>query len=56
MGKTRRIYVGTIEFDPRDLTKNQGHEYGAGRPSQVFRHKNKRRERQRQKMELRRYY
>ena len=31
MAKHKPVHVGTIKADPRDLTKNQGHDYGKGR-------------------------
>lgn len=56
MGKSRKIHVATLEFEPGDITKNRGHEYGAGRKTQVHRHKNSKRERDKLRQELRRYY
>lgn len=56
MGKTNKIHVGTIENDPRDATKNLGHEYGKGRASTAHKHKNRKRERQKLKNQLRELY
>lgn len=54
MGKTWRK---TIEFDPRDVTKNQGHDYGKGRGTRVHKDKRSKRGKERQavKNELRDY-
>lgn len=49
----KKVSLGTIRFDPRDATKAQGHEYGAGRGERVLRHKNVRREKDRLRKELR---
>lgn len=39
----RRIFVGEVRFDPRDATKNRGHEYGKRRHQVVMRDKRHRR-------------
>lgn len=56
MGKTKRHQPMTIETNPRDLTKNQGHEYGKGRASLPHKHKAKKRDRQKLKNQLREFY
>lgn len=38
-------HVGVVEADPRDLNRNRGHEYGAGRKGEV--HKDPRTKRSR---------
>jgi hypothetical protein len=48
----KKIHVGTIESDPRDLTKNRGHDYGVGRTAKVHRHKNEKRAKQKLKKQL----
>ena len=49
----KKELLGTIRLDPKNLTKNQGHEYGAGRGEKVLRHKSVRREKNRLRQELR---
>lgn len=49
--KTQRL--GTLKFDPRDSTKDRGHQYGAGRTTKVMRHKSNRRSKDRLRKELR---
>lgn len=29
--------LGTVKFDPRDITRDRGHDYGAGRPTRAHR-------------------
>lgn len=48
----KKQHLGTIKFDPRDATKGLGHEYGAGRGTQVLRHKTARRSKDRLRKEL----
>lgn len=48
MGKTKRHVIGEIRIKPSDLTKNLGHEYGAGRGE--MRHKNPKEKRAKQKL------
>lgn len=48
----KRQILGTLKTDPRDLTKGLGHEYGAGRPSKVLRHKSARRPKDRLRKEM----
>lgn len=55
MAKKSVIHVGTVHFDYKRLTAEQGHEYGAGRGTKVLRHKNERRPKQRLRKELREY-
>lgn len=43
MAKKKVIHIGTVKADPRDLTKDRGHEYGAGRSAAA--HSDKRRKR-----------
>lgn len=54
MGKTR-VHLGTVKFDPRDITKERGHDYGKGRAPKVHTGKGERRSRQRLRKELREY-
>ena len=55
MGKTKRRILGTVRFDPEDITKSRGHDYGTGRAPKVHKHPGKRREKQRLQKELRGY-
>ena len=47
MGKRKRQHLGTVEADPKDLTKNRGHEYGSGRSTEVQKDKRTKRKRTR---------
>ena len=53
MAKKKVIHVGTLEFDYKRLTADQGHEYGKGRGVKVHKHKTVKREKQRLRRELR---
>lgn len=33
--------LGTIKFNPKDITKNRGHEYGKGRATQTHKSQTK---------------
>lgn len=44
--------LGVAKFDPRDATRNRGHEYGEGRPIKVHKHKTGRRQRDKLRKEL----
>jgi hypothetical protein len=48
----KKQHLGTLKTNPRDLTKAQGHAYGAGRSTQVLRHKTSRRSKDRLRKEL----
>lgn len=48
----KRVTVGTVRFDPRDATRDRGHDYGKGRAGRVMRHKNVRREKDRLRREI----
>lgn len=37
MANKKKIHIGTVKADPRDLSRDRGHEYGAGRSAQVQR-------------------
>ena len=47
MAKKKKIHIGTVKADPRDLTKDRGHEYGAGRSGAAHNDKRGKRKRTR---------
>lgn len=51
----KSIHVGTLKTDPRDLTKNRGHDYGVGRKTSAHKHKNEKRAKQKLKDSLKDY-
>jgi hypothetical protein len=48
----KKEVLGKIEFDPRDIMRNRGHSYGAGRPIKVHSRPKNRREKQRLRREF----
>jgi hypothetical protein len=52
----KNILIGTVRSKPENITKNQGHEYGAGRGEKVMKHKNVKREKERLRREIERMY
>lgn len=52
MGKTKRYHVGELRTKPSDLTKNRGHEYGAGRSEQKHTSRKEKRAKQKLKNEF----
>jgi hypothetical protein len=51
----RREVLGTITFDPSSITKDRGHEYGAGRPIKVHTKPKQKRAKQKLKKEMYNY-
>jgi hypothetical protein len=45
--------LGTVKFDPRNITKERGHEYGKGRPTEAHRRPSEKREKDKLRKELR---
>lgn len=56
MGKTKRMFVGVINIDPKDFYKGMGHEYGAGRKAQVHKHRNEKRGKEKLRKEIKGEY
>jgi hypothetical protein len=51
----RRETLGTIEFDPRSITKDRGHDYGAGRPAKIHTKPKEKRAKQKLRKEMYNY-
>jgi hypothetical protein len=52
MKKSKRHVIGTITFNPKDITRNRGHEYGAGRSTSTHTPRAEKRAKQKLKKEL----
>jgi cytochrome oxidase Cu insertion factor (SCO1/SenC/PrrC family) len=50
--RMKREVLGTISIDPRDFTKERGHEYGKGRAAAVHKHRTEKRTKQKLHKEL----
>lgn len=48
----KKEVLGLVEFDPKDLMRNRGHDYGAGRQARVHSRPKNRREKQRLRNEV----
>lgn len=49
----KKELLGTIRLDPKNLTKNKGHEYGAGRGERIHKRPTEKRAKSKLRQELR---
>ena len=52
MARAKREIIGTITIDPKQLTQNRGHDYGAGRKAQVHKRRDEKRAKEKLKKEI----